>query len=122
MELIFGKNSLGRISLILSPGLLAALLIAYFNKPDNLVDILGIVLVVDIVSGIISNATKPTQKAWLKIKITYRYSFIFFHLTLYPILLFVLVDNTTLRNTLALMLLVKTLIFIFGQRKKLIKI
>lgn len=121
MELIFGKISPKRILLILLPGAFIALLIAYFYKLRNLNDLFSLVLAVDIVSGIISNSTKPTQKAWLGVKSIYRYVFIVIHLTLYPALLVVFVGNNALQNILILLLLLKISIFTYGQRKKLIK-
>lgn len=118
MELIFGKISPKRILLILLPGALIALLIAYFYELRDLTDLFSLVLAVDVVSGIISNSTKPTQKAWLSVKSIYRYLFIVIHLTLYPALLLVIVENNTLQNILILLLLVKISIFTYGQRKK----
>lgn len=121
MELIFGKNNLRRISLILLPGIIIALLIALLNKPENLTDLLSLVLVVDIVSGIISNSTKPTQEAWLKVRNIYKYLFLTIHLTLYPAILVVIVENDILQNILIFLLIVKISIFTYGQRKIITK-
>lgn len=90
MDLIFGKNSPRTITLILLPGAVVALVIAYVINLNSLVDLPGILLAIDIVSGVISNATKSTQKAWFKVKNIYRYLFIGFHLTVYPAILFLL--------------------------------
>ena len=121
MDLIFGKKDLTRIISILLPGFILAILVLVLQGINNFSDIILIIFSVDIGAGIASNLTKETQKAWAKVNLIYISLFIVIHTFLYPLLIILLTINNSVRIILITLLVLKTYLFINGNRKRLLK-
>jgi hypothetical protein len=116
MNFLFGKNNPKIIVLILLCGVLLSGLIAFYIKPDRFQDYLLLLLSFDIGSGLVSNATKSTQREWLKVKHIYKYVFIIFHLLIYSLIIVVLSKSTEISVILIVLLYIKTAFFAYGQK------
>ena len=113
-KLLFGKLSITRILLILVPGLIAGTLLFFLHPHPTAFTWLTSILVIDLVSGMISNQLEYTHRAWQAIKPIYAYIFIGFHTLIYPAILLIIENNYLILVTLLLILSVKLYGFIRG--------
>lgn len=116
MNLLFGNNKPKTIFLILLSGALLAGVVAFLIKPNSIKDYFLILLSFDIGSGLVSNATKSTQREWLKIRSIYKYLFIIFHLLAYPLLIIFATSDIEILISLIVLLYIKTAFFVYGQK------
>lgn len=120
MELLFGRKTFLQILAILFVALTLVISCAEYIRPSNARDYVLLIIVADLSSGLISNATRSTQQAWLKVRPIFKYLFIIFHLFVYPFIIFAASQYPPLTIVLLATLLVKTCFFILGQRKTLL--
>lgn len=114
LNLIFGKLTFKRVSVILLPGILAATLVGVFHPAFTPWTWVIIISTLDITSGLISNQFKETHQAWQKLKPIYAYVFIGFHALVYPIILLLIEIEPLIISTLLVLLTVKLYSFIRG--------
>jgi hypothetical protein len=114
LKLLFGKLTMKRILVILLPGLLAGILLFWLHPQPSALTWLTVLLVIDLVSGMISNQLENTHRAWQTIKPIYAYLFIGFHTLIYPVILLMIENNYLILGSLLLILSVKLYGFIRG--------
>jgi hypothetical protein len=115
IHLLFGKPiSLLGMTLILSTGLIVGLLTYFFLQEFSASNIIVSILAADIGAGLISNSRPQTHKEWKLQPRWVQWTFVIFHLTIYPIVLFLLTDNILVLSFLITLLTIKTALFFIG--------
>jgi hypothetical protein len=113
-RLLFGTLDWRRVLVIIAPGLImggVAWLIydgALFQRS------IVVLLMMDLVSGAISNATPQTNAAWRLLTRWHRWMFVVVHVCVYPLVLWQLMAPQELLWVMIIILAVKLLVFVRG--------
>lgn len=113
-KLLFGKLTITRMLVILLPGFLSGILLLWLHpNPTPLIGLTAFIMV-DLVSGMISNQLVDTNQAWQDTKPIYAYVFIGIHTLIYPVIIYVIEKDYLIFGILLFILSIKLHGFIRG--------
>jgi hypothetical protein len=102
---------LGTLLLAAAVGGLLAAAVIVVDDSHWLIRAVGAVLAFDVGAGLVSNASASTHAQWVASSRRLQVGFVVVHLTIYPLVLLLLVDDRMLGWSLVALLLAKTMLF-----------
>lgn len=114
--LVFGTTTWQRICVILVPALLCGGISWYMaDQSRGAAAALLALVTIDLVGGVISNATTATNQQWQRQAAWQRWGFVVAHGTVYPLAIWALAAPPDVRLVLLSILVLKVTLFIRGS-------
>lgn len=117
LALLAGEHQDGRIMVVILVSSAAFSGYILWMFPLTLHTVFTAILAFDIVAGLFSNLQTKTNQAWKAEPVLSRRLFVFFHLTVYPLLVILFQVSIPLMVLMLVFLLTKTTAFVVGTTR-----